>query len=161
MESTMPRTLLSLYIVSRMQIELVTDYVSTNVFVIYLGSNPISWSSEKQHGVARSSTEAEYRTVTNTVSELIWLYSLLQELGIRLSLQPMIYCDNVGATYLFTSLVFHPRMKYIALDNHFIRNLVQAGALRISHVSTHDQLGTLSPNRCLVTNSNKHVPRLE
>lgn len=31
-------------------------------------------------------------------------------------------------------------MKHIALDYHFIRNLVQSGALRVTHVSTHDQL---------------------
>lgn len=31
-------------------------------------------------------------------------------------------------------------MKHIALDYHFIRNLIQAGMLRISHVSTKDQL---------------------
>lgn len=116
------------------------DYVSTNAFFTYLGSNLISWSSKKKCGVARSSTEAEYRAVANTASELIWLCSLLHELGIRLSLQPVIYCDNVGATYLCANPVFHSRMKHIALDYYFIRNLVQAGALRVSHVSTHDQL---------------------
>lgn len=31
-------------------------------------------------------------------------------------------------------------MKHIALDYHFIRNQVQSGILRVSHVSTKDQL---------------------
>lgn len=31
-------------------------------------------------------------------------------------------------------------MKHVALDFHFIRELVQSNRLRVSHVSTHDQL---------------------
>lgn len=116
------------------------DYVSTNAYIIYLGKNLISWSSKKQKGVARSSTEAEYRSVANTASEVRWLCSLLTELGITLRAVPTIYCDNVGATYLCANPVFHSRMKHLALDYHFIRNQVQAGILRVSHVSTRDQL---------------------
>lgn len=32
------------------------DYVSTNGYIIYLGQNPVSWSSKKHNGIARSST---------------------------------------------------------------------------------------------------------
>ena len=35
------------------------DFSSTNTYVIYLGCNPVSWSSKKQKTVAKSSTEAE------------------------------------------------------------------------------------------------------
>lgn len=31
-------------------------------------------------------------------------------------------------------------MKYMALDYHFIRDNIQSGALRVTHVSTKDQL---------------------
>ncbi|XP_019085571.1 PREDICTED: uncharacterized protein LOC109126466 [Camelina sativa] len=50
------------------------DYVSTNGYITYLGYSPVSWSSKKQNGVTRSSTEAEYRSVANTSSELRWIY---------------------------------------------------------------------------------------
>lgn len=116
------------------------DYVSTNGYVIYIGSNPISWSSKKQRGVSRSSTEAEYRAVANTASEVRWLCSLLSELRIDLRAAPVIYCDNIGATYLCANPVFHSRMKHIALDYHFVRNQIQSGMLRVSHVSTTEQL---------------------
>lgn len=116
------------------------DYTSTGAYIVYLGANPILWSSKKQKTVARSSTEAEYRCVADTAAELQWIVSLMRELDIKTLSQPVIYCDNVGATYLCHNPVFHSRMKHVALDYHFIRELIQSGLLRVSHVSSKDQL---------------------
>ncbi|RVW92226.1 Retrovirus-related Pol polyprotein from transposon RE1 [Vitis vinifera] len=96
------------------------DFTSTSAYIIYLGHNPISWSSKKQRTVARSSTEAEYRSVASIAAEIRWICSLLTKLGVTLPQQPVIYCDNVGATHLCSNLVFHSRMKHVALDYHFI-----------------------------------------
>lgn len=96
------------------------DFVSTNAYILYLGSTPIAWSSRKQTGVARSSTEAEYRSVANTAAEIRWVCYLLTELGVTLPSTPVIYCDNVGAKYLSANPVFHSRMKHLALDFHFV-----------------------------------------
>lgn len=116
------------------------DYVSTNSFVIYLGQHPISWSAKKQNGVARSSTEAEYRAVANATSEIIWICSLLSELGVSLQSAPIVLCDNVRETFLCANLVFHSHMKHIVIDYHFVRGQVQQGALSVLHVNNRDQL---------------------
>lgn len=116
------------------------DYISTNAYITYLGCNPVSWSAKKQSGVARSSTEAEYRAIANTAAELSWICNLLTELGVILQQTPVVYCDNVGATFLCANPVFHSRMKHVALDYHFIRGHIQQGSLRVAHVLTQDQL---------------------
>ncbi|MCI36121.1 copia protein [Trifolium medium] len=47
---------------------------------IYFGPNLISWWSKKQPVVARSSTEAEYRSLAHATAELSWVQTLLTEL---------------------------------------------------------------------------------
>ncbi|WVZ24551.1 hypothetical protein V8G54_003095 [Vigna mungo] len=47
------------------------DYISTTGYLLYLGSTPISWSSRKQRYVSCSSTEAEYKALVDTTSELL------------------------------------------------------------------------------------------
>lgn len=82
-------------------------FLSTNAYIIYLGGSPISWSSRKKKGVARSSTEAEYRAVANAASEVRWVTSLLTEIGVKLPSSPVIYCDNIGATHHSANPIFH------------------------------------------------------
>ncbi|KAH9685170.1 retrovirus-related pol polyprotein from transposon RE1 [Citrus sinensis] len=119
------------------------NYCSISAYIIYFGGNPISWCSKKQRTVARSSTEAEYRAIASTAAEISWLVNLLSELGITLSSPPHLLCDNLGATYLCANPIFHSRMKHIAIDYHFVRDKVFEGSLKVSHVSTTEQLADL------------------
>ncbi|KAJ9566937.1 hypothetical protein OSB04_002903 [Centaurea solstitialis] len=111
---------------------------STSGYCIYLGDNLISWSSKRQPTVSRSSAEAEYRGVANTVAETCWLRNLLRELHCPLSKATIVYCDNVSAVYLSTNPVQHHRTKHIEIDIHFVRDKVATGQIRVLHVpSTH------------------------
>ena len=120
----------------------IDDRTSTSAYIIYFGGNPVSWLSKRQRTVARSSTEAEYRSVANATAEVMWLLNLLQELGLP-SLKPTLFCDNIGTTYLCSNPVFHSRMKHIAMDYHFVRQQVQLGKLHVAHISTRDQLADI------------------
>ncbi|KAK0585590.1 hypothetical protein LWI29_030968 [Acer saccharum] len=116
------------------------DRTSTSAYVLFLGSNAISWCSRKKRSVARSSTEAEYMVVALAASKVLWLSSLLHELLIPPTYSPTIYCDNISATYLCSNPVFHSRMKHITIDFHFVQEKVQRGQIRMSHVASADQL---------------------
>ncbi|OIT03403.1 retrovirus-related pol polyprotein from transposon tnt 1-94 [Nicotiana attenuata] len=116
------------------------DRTSTSAYVIFLGKNPISRSAKKKHSVARSSTEAEYHSVATTVAELCLLRNLFKELSLSSLQPPVIFCNNLGSTYLAANPVFHSKMKHLEVDYHFVRSLVHQGFLHVVHVSTKDQL---------------------
>ncbi|XP_073033739.1 secreted RxLR effector protein 161-like [Primulina eburnea] len=72
------------------------DRRSTSDFCWFLESSPITWCSKKKTVVSGSSTEAEYHSLANATSELMWLKSLLTELYIPLSKSPILWCDNLS-----------------------------------------------------------------
>lgn len=111
------------------------DRRSTRDYCIFLGLHPISWSSKKQHNIARSSTEVEYKSLANTSAELIWLQTLIKELGFHLSHPPILWCDNLGATYITSNLVYHSRTKHTDINFHFVRDWVAAKILHVKFYS--------------------------
>ena len=57
------------------------ERLSVSGYCSFIGSNMVSWSSRKQKVVARSSTEAEYRSMTAATVEATWIRHLLAEMG--------------------------------------------------------------------------------
>ena len=48
----------------------------------------------------RSNTEAEYRALTDTTSELLWLRWLLTDLRVSTSSATPLYCDNQSVIHI-------------------------------------------------------------
>jgi histone deacetylase 1/2 len=90
--------------------------------------------------VSRSSTEAEYKSLANATAEVMWLQTLLDELGVAQSKTAVLWCDNIGATYLSANPVFHARTKHIEVDYYFVRERVAQKLLDIRFISSGDQV---------------------
>lgn len=110
---------------------------------MFFGPNLISWFSHKQLSVARSSTESEYQALTDATVEITWLQSLFKEVHVPQSKCPIMWCDNIGATYLMANPIFHTRMKHIEIAFHFVRDKVAKHTLEVRYISTKDQLADI------------------
>jgi hypothetical protein len=108
-----------------------SDRRSTSGIVVFLGNNPITWLSKKQHTVSRSSTEAEYCSLATGAAELAWLRQVLCDLRLYLPSAPLIWCDNTSALALASNPVFHGRTKHIEVDYHYVREKVVRGDLSL------------------------------
>lgn len=67
----------------------------------------------------------EYRVVVDTAVELVWLGSLLFEIGFPSRHPSQLWCNNMGVVYLTLNPFFHVKMKHVEVDLHFVREMVQ------------------------------------
>ncbi|CAL1389129.1 unnamed protein product [Linum trigynum] len=105
----------------------------------YYGSILISWKFKKQRLVAQSSTKVKYRGVAHATFELFRIRNLLCELHQPILSSPVLLC-NLGGINFSANLILHSRVKNLALDYLFVRELIQSPTLVVHHIPTTHQL---------------------
>jgi len=84
------------------------DGLSRAGWTAKLAGGCISWYSKKLQLTATSSTEAEYKALSEGAKEAMWLRNIMGELGIQL--KPVkLYCDNQSAVKISKNPVQHHR----------------------------------------------------
>lgn len=100
------------------------DCRSVSGYVFRVGVGSISWRSKKQPTVSLSSSEAEYKALSECCKEGLWLQNVMVELRIREPVPLPLYVDNEGAKALEKNPEHHLRTKHIDARHHFIRECV-------------------------------------
>lgn len=116
---------------------------STSGFLIKMGSGAVSWSSKKQSTVADSSTEAEYISASAAGREIVWMRSLLSELGTPVSGPSPLMVDNQSALRVLRNPELHSRMKHIDIKVHWIRDSIKAGQIEVHYLATNDMIADI------------------
>ena len=120
----------------------VVDRRSTSGYCTYIWGNLVTWRSKKQNVVARSSAEAEFRSLANGVSELLWLKLLLKELQVATKSPMKLYSDNKAAISIAHNPVHHDRTKHVEVDRHFIKEKIEEGSICIPYVASKIKMQT-------------------
>ena len=68
----------------------------------------------------------------------MWLWKLLVGLFGEVLETTVIYCDNQSCVKLAKNPVFHDKSKHIEMRYHFIRDMVQRGAIRLQYILTDE-----------------------
>ncbi|GKA34677.1 cysteine-rich receptor-like protein kinase 8 [Tanacetum coccineum] len=99
-----------------------------------------AFCDSKETVVSRSSTEAEYRALTDVTCELSWIKCLFKDLRITISSITTIYCDNASAIALASNPIQYARTKHIEIDCHFVRDNIRQGLILPTFIPTQHQL---------------------
>ncbi|KAG6425267.1 hypothetical protein SASPL_115694 [Salvia splendens] len=116
---------------------------STSGYVFYMGDTAFTWMSKKQLIVTLSNCEAEYVAVTFSVCHVIWLRSLLSELGWPQKEPTTICVDNKSAIAQSKNPVFHNQSKHIDTRYHYIRECVANQEIQVEYVKSQDQVADI------------------
>jgi hypothetical protein len=108
-------------------------------YVFLVDGGAVSWSSKKQELVTLSTTEAEYVAATHAAKEAVWLRRLIGEIFSPLTEPTTLYGDNQSAIALAHGGHYHARTKHIDIRYHFIRYIIDAGAIKLIYCPTDEQ----------------------
>ena len=75
--------------------------------------------------------------ITEATKELIWLKELYSKLcGVDTCIN--LFCDSQSAIYLTKDQMFHERTKHIDIKQHYVRDVIAQGKLKVCKISTND-----------------------
>ena len=108
---------------------------------MFVGGNLVSWKSKKQSVISRSSAKSEYRVMTQSVCDIMWLHQLLMEVDIETPTPAKLWCNNQVVLRIASNPMFHERIKHIEIDCHFVREKIQLCLISTRYVKSGEQLG--------------------
>ena len=113
----------------------------------------------EQSTISKSTTESKYRGLAVATVDLTWIQFLYRDLDIPTPTAPILWLDNIGATYLSANPIFHAMNKQVEIDFHFVKEKVAHKDLDIRFISSLDpcfvQIGVacLGQSKCATSAS--------
>ncbi|SGY43793.1 BQ5605_C001g00062 [Microbotryum silenes-dioicae] len=97
---------------------------STMGYAFILSGAAIAWCSKREHRVAKSTTDAEYLSLSYASGDAIHLSELLSELGAPVPGPVVLYGDNQGSLALAQHPTNHQGSRHVRISEHYVRKRV-------------------------------------
>jgi hypothetical protein len=92
----------------------------------------------RKGGVTLSSSEAEYVAISEAVKETTFLYFLLKDIGIEMTLPIVVKTDNIGALFMSQNSSTGVRSRHVDNRYHFFRENVDDGIVKVEFVKSSE-----------------------
>ncbi|MBW0495211.1 hypothetical protein O181_034926 [Austropuccinia psidii MF-1] len=118
----------------------VVDRRSTSGYIVTVNDHLVSWRTKKQPTVSHSTTEAEYKALSDMTKEVEWLMQLLKEIDLnKENSTPQLFNDNKGAIDLALSNANHNgfKTKHMDIKYHYIRDLIRNSVINLKYIPTN------------------------
>jgi Reverse transcriptase (RNA-dependent DNA polymerase) len=117
----------------------IDDKRSVGGYVLQVYGGPVCWASRTQRLTSTSSTESEFRALSDCAKEVLWMMKLLAYFGIVP--QPFhIFGDSQGAIQALKNFSSTKHTKHIEIHHDFMRERYSSGELNFVHIP-----GTTNP----------------
>ena len=94
--------------------------------------------AKRKKSVVLSTTEVEYRALSEVVKELKFIVQLLQTMNIEVELPITAYVDNVGAIWLSNNIATSDRTNHIDIRTSFAKEYQEDGKIIIKFAKSED-----------------------
>ena len=111
----------------------IDDKKSITGYVIKVHGGPVAWASRTQPLTAASTTESEFRALSECTREALWIAKLLKAFGIK-SEPFLIRGDSQGALHAITNHTYTKHTKHIEIVHDFMKDRLQTGQLKFEYV---------------------------
>ena len=112
--------------------------ISVFGYTIHFCGIPIACRSKGMKSVVLSTTEAEYKALSEVVKELKFIVQLLQTMNIEVELPITVHVDNVGAIWLSNNRTTSDRTKHIDIRTSFVKEYQEDGKIIIKFVKSEE-----------------------
>jgi hypothetical protein len=111
----------------------IDDKRSISGHVIKVLGGPVSWASRSQSLTAASTTESEFRALSECSREALWVAKLLEAFDIPCT--PFLICgDSQGAICAIKNYQYTKYTKHIEIVHDFMKDRYQSGQLNFEYV---------------------------